>query len=61
MSDLNRRGFAGEEVDPSPYYVRATPIFEVGPGPYQWLTENVFISTGARRSDRVELKVFKVA
>ena len=46
MSDLGRRGFAGEDVDPSLYSFRATPIFEVGPGPYQWLTENVFISTG---------------
>jgi hypothetical protein len=59
--DVVRRLTAGEDVDPSLYYFRATPIFEVGPGPYQWLTENVFISTGARRPDRVELKVFKVA
>jgi hypothetical protein len=59
--DLVRRLTAGEDVDPALYYFRATPIFEVGPGPYQWLTESVFISTGARRPDRVELKVFKVA
>jgi hypothetical protein len=59
--DVVKRLTAGEDVDPSLYYFRATPIFEVGPGSYQWLTENVFISTGARRPDRVELKVFKVA
>jgi hypothetical protein len=61
VSDLDRRLFAGEDVDPSLYSFRARLIFEVGPGPYQWLTGNVFISTGARRPDRVELKVFKVA
>jgi hypothetical protein len=59
--DVVRRLTAGEDVDPALYYFRATPIFEVGPGPYQWLTENVFISTGARHPDRVALKVFKVA
>ncbi|WP_454762310.1 DUF3237 domain-containing protein [Caulobacter segnis] len=60
-ADVVRRLTAGEDVDPSLYYFRATPVFEVGPGPYLWLTENLFVSAGARRPRRVELGVFKVA
>lgn len=60
-ADVVRRLTAGEDVDPALYYFRATPIFEVGPGPYLWLTESVFVSAGARRPRRVELGVFKVA
>lgn len=51
---------AGEDVDPSLYYFRAAPVFEVGPGPWLWLTESLFVSAGARRPDRVELAVFRV-
>jgi hypothetical protein len=58
--DVVRRLTAGEDVDPSSYYFRAAPVFEAGPGPYLWLTESLFVSTGARRPTRVELSVFKV-
>jgi hypothetical protein len=58
--EIVRRLTAGEDVDPSSYYFRATPVFEAGPGPYLWLTESVFICSGARRPNRVELSVFKV-
>jgi len=50
----------GEMVDPSLYYFRATPVFDVGPGPFQWLTKSVFLSVGVRHPDRVLLRVFRV-
>jgi hypothetical protein len=58
--DVVRRLTAGEVVDPALYYFRATPVFEVGPGPHGWLTESVFLSLGERLPDRVRLKVFRV-
>jgi hypothetical protein len=58
--EVVRRLTAGEIVDPSLYYFRATPVFEVGPGPHQWLTESVFVSAGERLPDLVRLKVWQV-
>lgn len=51
---------AGKIVDPSKYYFRATPVFEVGPGSMGWLVENVFISVGERLPTLVRLKVYKL-
>lgn len=59
-AEIVKRITAGEVVDPSLVYFRATPIFEVGPGRYGWLTENVFISAGERLPDLVRLKVYRV-
>jgi hypothetical protein len=58
--DIVRRLTAGEIVDPSLYYFRAAPVFEVGPGRYQWLTESLFVSVGERLPDKVRLKVYRV-
>jgi len=51
---------AGEVVDPSLYYFRTTPTFEVQDGPHRWLAENVFVCEGQRRPDAVELEIFRV-
>jgi len=51
---------AGEEVDPSLYYMRTTPLFETGDARYAWLNRIVCIATGARRAAAVELDVFEV-
>lgn len=59
-ADVVRRLTAGEVVDPSLYYFRATPVFEVGPGPHGWLTESIFVSVGERLPDLVRLKVYRV-
>lgn len=50
----------GESVDPSEYYFRTTPIFEVAPGPHDWLTRTVFVATGERRAAEVIIRVFRV-
>ncbi len=55
-----RRLLAGEQVDPSLVYFRAAPTFEVGAGPHQWLTENLFITAGKRAPDSVEIRFYVV-
>jgi hypothetical protein len=49
---------AGEAVDPTEYYFRTTPVFEVGPGPHAWLAETIFFATGERQAKQVVIKVF---
>jgi hypothetical protein len=51
---------AGEAVDPSSYYFRATPMFEAPPGPHHWLAETVFVATGQRLEKQVVITVFSV-
>jgi hypothetical protein len=51
---------AGEAVDPSLYYFRAAPVFDVAPGPHYWLTESLFVSIGARLADEVRLAFYAV-
>lgn len=51
----------GEPVDPEQIYFRCVPRFEVASPALQWLTEKLFIGTGARFPDRVCLSVFQVA
>ena len=51
---------AGEVVDPSLYYFRTTPRFEVQDGPHRWLADHVFLCAGSRRPDAVELEIFRV-
>ena len=55
-----RRLLAGERVDPSLVYFRCVPTFEVGAGPHQWLTENVFITAGKRAPDSVAIRFYVV-
>ncbi len=50
----------GEKVEPSEYYMRTAASFEVAEGKYAWLNKAVVISTGARMSDHVLLKFYRV-
>ena len=51
----------GEPVDPAVIYFRCVPRFEVSSPALSWLTESIFIGTGARFPDRVELALFRVS
>jgi hypothetical protein len=51
---------AGEDVDPSLYYMRTTPRFETGDPRYAWLNRMVCVATGARRPAAVELDVYEI-
>jgi hypothetical protein len=58
--EVMARLLAGEKVDPALVYFRAAPTFEVGPGPHEWLTQNLFVSAGKRAPDGVEIRIYKV-
>ena len=50
----------GEPVDPARIYFRCVPTFEVSDPSLAWLTESIFIGTGARFPDRVEIAIYRV-
>jgi Protein of unknown function (DUF3237) len=50
----------GESVDPALIYFCSAPRFEASAPAYRWLTQRLFVATGIRRPDRVELAVFEV-
>ena len=50
----------GEKVDPERLYFRTTPRFETAAEKWQWLNAHLFIGTGARYPDRVELNFYVV-
>ncbi|MEO7127603.1 MAG: DUF3237 domain-containing protein [Rhodoferax sp.] len=51
----------GEPVDPAAIYFRCVPTFEVSSPDLAWLTESLFLGTGARYPDRVEMSFYRVA
>jgi len=51
----------GEAVDPAAIYFRCVPTFEVSSPALRWLTESIFVGTGARFPDRVEISLFRIA
>jgi hypothetical protein len=59
-AEVMARLAAGERVDPSLYYFRASPQFDVQPGPHGWLMENTFVCTGRRWPQSVGLDVYQV-
>jgi hypothetical protein len=51
----------GEAVAPEAIYFRCVPTFEVSSPALEWLTQSIFVGTGARFPDRVQLSIFRVA
>ncbi|MWL90592.1 MULTISPECIES: DUF3237 domain-containing protein [unclassified Cupriavidus] len=56
IARLNR----GEQVDPAEIYFRTAPRFETAAPQYRWLMQHLFVASGARFPDRVELRYFMV-
>jgi len=50
----------GETVDPNRLYFRTTPRFETAAEKFQWLNTHLFVGTGARYPDRVELNFYLI-
>jgi hypothetical protein len=50
----------GEKVDPSAYYFRTTPTFDVAQGPLDWLRRKVFVGRGVRNPDNVVIDFYTV-
>lgn len=51
----------GEPVNPAAIYFRCTPTFEVSHPALGWMTDSLFVGTGARLPDRVHIRIFRVA
>ncbi|MFN7003958.1 MAG: DUF3237 domain-containing protein [Roseinatronobacter sp.] len=50
----------GEDVDPSLYYMRTLPRLETGDPRYAWVNRTIFVGTGARFANAVQIRVFEV-
>ena len=50
----------GEVVSPESVYFRCTPRFETASPVLSWISERLFIGTGARHPDRVVMRFFEV-
>lgn len=55
-----RKLAAGESVDPGSYYFRSSPMFETAAPAHHWLTQTVFVASGVRHPDLVEIHVYAV-
>jgi Protein of unknown function (DUF3237) len=51
----------GESVPPDRIYFRCAPRFEVERADLAWMTQTLFIGTGARFPDRVEMVFYEVS
>ena len=51
----------GEPVAPEAIYFRCVPTFEVSSPSLEWLTQSIFIGTGARFPDHVLLSIYRLA
>jgi hypothetical protein len=59
MKRLREMAFeGGPSVDPSEYYLRACPSFEVPAGKHDWLTRHVFVGVGERKADGNSIRYF---
>ncbi len=50
----------GEEVDPSQYYFRTTPVFETGSEKYSWLNEIICVGVGKIEPKRVRYRIYQI-
>lgn len=68
MNRALRRGSAedvaklvrGEAVDPSRIYFRCAPTFEVSTPRLQWMTESLFIGSGAHGTGSVSISLYRL-
>lgn len=51
----------GEVVDPQSVYFRCSPSFETASPSLAWISERLFVGTGARHPDKVVMRFFEVA
>ncbi len=59
--EVMSRLIRGEAVDPQLIYFRCSPSFETASPALGWISERLFVGTGVRRPDRVEMQFFTVA
>lgn len=59
-ADVLARLAAGEEVDPSLYYMRTHPRLQTGDPRYAWLNRTILVGTGERHAMSVRIGLFEV-
>ncbi len=59
--DVMARLLRGEAVDPAQIYFRCSPRFETASPALGWISERLFVGTGARLPDRVVMRFFELA
>ncbi len=58
--EVVQRIFAGEEVDPSEYYFRTTPVYETSSEKYGWLNRTVAVAVGRVKPNWVGYSVYAI-
>jgi hypothetical protein len=58
--EVTARLVRGEPVDPAQVYFRCTPTFETASASLGWINERLFIGSGIRLPDRVDIACFTV-
>ncbi|MGE3245457.1 MAG: DUF3237 domain-containing protein [Beijerinckiaceae bacterium] len=51
----------GEPVDPAQVYFKSVIRFETAAENYRWMMESIFVCSGQRRPDSVELSIYRLA
>lgn len=59
-ADDIQRLMEGEQVEPDRIYFRGTPRLRAPQGAWDWVNRTVFVATGVRRPNDVEIRVFAV-
>jgi hypothetical protein len=58
--EVAQRIFEGEEVDPSEYYFRTTPVYETSSEKYGWLNRTVAVAVGRFAPNWVGYHVYAI-
>lgn len=58
--DIMKRVAAGDDVDPSSYYMRTHARLETGHPDYDWVNRTLFVGTGARLKSYVMLALYAI-
>ena len=58
--DVMQRVAAGDQVDPSSYYMRTHARLETGHPDYAWVNNTLFVCVGGREAARVQLALYAI-
>ena len=58
--EVMQRVAAGEDVDPSSYYMRTHARLETGHPDYEWVNSRLFVGVGARLKSNVRLSLYEI-
>lgn len=59
--EVMARVAAGEDVDPTEYYMRTHARLESGDPRYDWVNKSLFIGIGGRKASSVEISFYEIA